>query len=206
MENRLYPMRELLAHLLLEEGDAASALNEYEASMNNAPERVHGFFGAAKAAEAVDDNNKATACFRKLIRLARDADGPRRNPHASSRSRSLITVAARNERPLLLRQRGEQVEDEGVNVGAKLRDDERHSVDHQAMHVTGEPVELGHDHRATKLSRCFDSGSELRPAVDGVGALSRLVLLEGPGDGEALRLREGGDRVALPFEAEASAR
>ena len=26
------------------------------------------------------------------------------------------------------------------------------------------------------------------------------------GDGEALRLREGGDRVALPFEAEASAR
>ena len=52
MENRLYPMRELLADLLLEEGDAASALNEYEASMNNAPERVRGFYGAAKAAEA----------------------------------------------------------------------------------------------------------------------------------------------------------
>src|SRR6266566_1746161 len=33
MENRLYPMRELLADLLLEEGDAASALNEYEASL-----------------------------------------------------------------------------------------------------------------------------------------------------------------------------
>jgi hypothetical protein len=29
--------------------------------MNNAPERVHGFFGAAKAAEAVGDNNKTTA-------------------------------------------------------------------------------------------------------------------------------------------------
>jgi hypothetical protein len=69
------------------------------------------------------------------------------------------------------------------------------------MHVTGEPVELGHDNRATKLSRCFDSGSELRPAVDGVGALARLVLLESPGDGEALRLRERGDRVALCFEA-----
>ena len=30
------------------------------------------------------------------------------------------------------RQRGEEVEDEGVNVGAKLRDNERHAVDHQA--------------------------------------------------------------------------
>ena len=77
MENRLYPMRELLADLLLEEGDAASALSEYEASINNAPERVRAFYGIAKAAEAVGDNNKATAYFRKLIRLARDADGDR---------------------------------------------------------------------------------------------------------------------------------
>jgi tetratricopeptide (TPR) repeat protein len=77
MENRLYPMRELLADLLLEEGDAASALNEYEASMNNAPERVRGFYGAAKAAEAVGDKDKVAAYFHKLIRLARDADGDR---------------------------------------------------------------------------------------------------------------------------------
>jgi hypothetical protein len=113
------------------------------------------------------------------------------SPHVSSRSCSLITVAAyhlppvalailrrfssaaalcadkpaswamclgplRDERSLLLRQRGEQVEDERVNVGAELGDDERHAVNHQArneMPVTGEPVELGHDNRATKLSR-----------------------------------------------------
>ena len=56
---------------------------------------------------------------------------------------------------------------------------------------------LGKYHRATKFSRCFDGGSELRPAVDGVGALARLVLLESSGDGEALRLREGGDGVKL---------
>jgi tetratricopeptide (TPR) repeat protein len=49
MENRLYPMRELLADLLLEQGDAAAALIEYEASMNSAPERVRGFYGAARA-------------------------------------------------------------------------------------------------------------------------------------------------------------
>jgi Tfp pilus assembly protein PilF len=77
MENRLYPMRELLADLLLEQGDAAAALIEYEASMNSAPERLRGFYGAAKAAEAVGDNDKAAANFRKLIRLARDTDGDR---------------------------------------------------------------------------------------------------------------------------------
>jgi tetratricopeptide (TPR) repeat protein len=77
MENRLYPMRELLADLLLEEGDAASALNEYETSMKNTPERVRGFYGAAKAAEAAGDKDKAAAYFRNLMRLARDADGDR---------------------------------------------------------------------------------------------------------------------------------
>ena len=50
----------------------------------------------------------------------------------------------------------------------------------------------------------FSGGSELRPAIEGVGALARLVLLEDSGDGEALRLGEGGDRVALPFKAEAA--
>jgi hypothetical protein len=77
MENRLYPMLELLADLLLEEGDARSALNEYEASMKNAPERVRGFYGAAKAARATGDQYKATAYFRKLTLLARDADDDR---------------------------------------------------------------------------------------------------------------------------------
>lgn len=77
MENRLYPMRELLADLLLEQGDAASALNEYEASMNNAPERVRSFYGAAKAAQASSDKEKALIYFRRLARLTRDADGDR---------------------------------------------------------------------------------------------------------------------------------
>jgi tetratricopeptide (TPR) repeat protein len=77
MENRLYPMRELLADLLLEQGDAASALNEYEASMKNSPERVRGFYGAAKAAQASGDKEKALVYFRNLVRLTRDADGDR---------------------------------------------------------------------------------------------------------------------------------
>jgi len=52
MENRLYPMRELLADMLMAQGESAAALKEYETSLKNAPMRLRGFYGAAKAAEA----------------------------------------------------------------------------------------------------------------------------------------------------------
>jgi tetratricopeptide (TPR) repeat protein len=77
MENRLYPMRELLGDLLMEQGNSALALTEYETSMRNAPARLRGFYGAAKAAEATGDNRKATAYLRSLARLTRNADGDR---------------------------------------------------------------------------------------------------------------------------------
>jgi hypothetical protein len=74
MENRLYPMRELLADLLLQQGQPAAALTEYEASMKNAPERLRGFYGAASAAEASGDKEKSAFYFRSLARLTRNAD------------------------------------------------------------------------------------------------------------------------------------
>ena len=77
MENRLYPMRELLADMLMEQGQAALALPEYETSMKNAPMRLRGFYGAAKAAEAVGDKKKTSAYFASLARLTRNADGDR---------------------------------------------------------------------------------------------------------------------------------
>jgi Tfp pilus assembly protein PilF len=77
MENRLYPMRELLADLLLEVGDPGYALDEYEASMKSAPERLRGFYGAAKAADAVGNKDKAAAYFRKLVHLTGYADSNR---------------------------------------------------------------------------------------------------------------------------------
>jgi Tfp pilus assembly protein PilF len=77
MENRLYPMRELLADLLLENGDPAHALDEYEASIKSAPERLRGFYGAAKAADAAGNKEKAAAYFRKLVHLTGDADSGR---------------------------------------------------------------------------------------------------------------------------------
>ena len=77
MENRLYPMRELLADLLMEQDQAAAALTEYEASMKNAPERLRGFYGAAKAAAASGDREKSAVYFNSLARLTRNADSDR---------------------------------------------------------------------------------------------------------------------------------
>ena len=77
MENRLYPMRELLGDMLLLQSEAAAALKEYETSLKNAPMRLRGFYGAARAAEASGDLKKARGYFEKLARLTKNADGDR---------------------------------------------------------------------------------------------------------------------------------
>lgn len=77
MENRLYPMRELLADLLLEMGQAASALGEYEASLKETPNRYRGFWGAARAADAAGDRQKAADYYAKLVALSNNADTER---------------------------------------------------------------------------------------------------------------------------------
>ena len=77
MENRLYPMRELLGDMLIEHGRPGEALKEYEASMKNARERLRGYYGAAKAAEASGDKQKAAEYYGAVARLTKDADGER---------------------------------------------------------------------------------------------------------------------------------
>src|SRR5437867_3780311 len=77
MENRLYPMRELLAELLLEIGQAAPALREFEAALKENPNRYRGLYGAARAAEASGDRQNAAAYFAKLVALSKNADGTR---------------------------------------------------------------------------------------------------------------------------------
>jgi hypothetical protein len=69
MENRLYPMRELLADLLMDCDQPSSALTEYEASMRNAPNRLGGYYGAAEAAQATQDNSKAGMYSSRLAQL-----------------------------------------------------------------------------------------------------------------------------------------
>ena len=46
MENRLYPFRELLAELLIEMGQPAAALNEFETALKQTPNRFRVFWGA----------------------------------------------------------------------------------------------------------------------------------------------------------------
>src|SRR5215831_2506038 len=77
MENRLYPMRELFAELLLESGQAAPALREFEAALKENPNRYRGLYGAARAAEAAGDQEKAASYFAKLVTLSKNADTDR---------------------------------------------------------------------------------------------------------------------------------
>jgi tetratricopeptide (TPR) repeat protein len=78
MENRLYPMRELLGELLLQIGQPAAALTEYEAALKANPNRYRGFWGAARAADAAGDRQKAADYFTKLVELSKNADTERR--------------------------------------------------------------------------------------------------------------------------------
>jgi tetratricopeptide (TPR) repeat protein len=77
MENRLYPMRELLGELLLEANQAEAALVEFRKALEATPNRFRGISGAARAAEAAGDRQAATEYYTTLIRLAHKADGQR---------------------------------------------------------------------------------------------------------------------------------
>ena len=77
MENRLYPMRELLGDLLVEMGQPAAALTEYETAIKASPNRYRGFWGIARAAEAAGNRAKAIEYYGKLVDLAKNADAER---------------------------------------------------------------------------------------------------------------------------------
>jgi hypothetical protein len=77
MENRLYPMRELLGDLLLSQQQPVQALKEYEASNVSTPNRLRGLYGAAKAAQEAGLQDKAATHFGKLADLTKDADTER---------------------------------------------------------------------------------------------------------------------------------
>ena len=77
MENRLWPMRELLGEMLLQQNEPAQALKEFEASFKAAPNRFRGYYGAAKAAERLQDQKKARSYYGKLVELCKQANGER---------------------------------------------------------------------------------------------------------------------------------
>jgi tetratricopeptide (TPR) repeat protein len=67
-------MRELLGDLLLEQQQPPLALTEYETSLLSTPNRLRGLYGAAKAAKAANQPEKAVAYFRKLAEMTKDSD------------------------------------------------------------------------------------------------------------------------------------
>jgi hypothetical protein len=77
MENRLWPMRELLGDLLLAANEPALAVKEYEASLQSARNRYSGLYGAAKAAQRSGDREKARSYYGKLVTLCSNAETER---------------------------------------------------------------------------------------------------------------------------------
>src|SRR5262249_54579716 len=71
------PARAVLGDMLMELNQPAAALHEYELSMEREPNRFRGYAGAARAAEAAGQADKAKKYYRDLVALARNADSPR---------------------------------------------------------------------------------------------------------------------------------
>jgi hypothetical protein len=63
--------------MLLELKEPAAALKEYEASQLREPNRFRGLYGAARAAEAAGERQKAADYYAKLLALAKASDGTR---------------------------------------------------------------------------------------------------------------------------------
>ena len=71
---RLIPAHELLGDMLLEDGRAAEALTEYEAALQHDPRRFRSFSGAAQAAAAAGNADKARHYYGLLVEMASAGD------------------------------------------------------------------------------------------------------------------------------------
>src|SRR5262249_51517470 len=68
------PVREQLGDLLLEKGLGAAALEQYERSLQATPNRFLGLWGAAVAADAAGDREKARAYYQKVVAVSTGGD------------------------------------------------------------------------------------------------------------------------------------
>ncbi len=68
------PAHELLGEMLLEAGQPAEALKEFEATMKKEPNRFRGVYGAAVAAEKTKDTAKAKQYYKQLLQICEKGD------------------------------------------------------------------------------------------------------------------------------------
>lgn len=73
----ILPAREQLGELLLELGRPREALAEYETSLERAPRRLAGLYGAARSAKLAGDTVKARDYYSQIIEETKKADGTR---------------------------------------------------------------------------------------------------------------------------------
>jgi tetratricopeptide (TPR) repeat protein len=73
----LAPARELYGFMLLDRGMAKEALAAFEATKAKEPNRLHGYAGAAMAADALGDKAAARDNYQRLVALTANADTER---------------------------------------------------------------------------------------------------------------------------------
>ncbi len=73
----IIPARELLGDMLLELKQPEQALREFETSLSDSPNRFNGLYGAARAAELLNDKKKAGNYYAKMVTLTAHADSDR---------------------------------------------------------------------------------------------------------------------------------
>jgi hypothetical protein len=80
------PARELLGEMLLELNRPAEALAEFEATLKKEPNRFRATYGAARAADAAGQRQKASGYYASLLTISSAADQPGRKELAEART------------------------------------------------------------------------------------------------------------------------
>ena len=73
----IVPARELLGEMLLDVQLPPEALSEFEAALEDTPNRFRSLYGAARAAKLLGDVERARMYFSRLVDVSRQGDGER---------------------------------------------------------------------------------------------------------------------------------
>ena len=79
------PARELLGNMLLQLNRPVEALGAFETTLKKEPNRFRATYGAARAAEAAGQRQKAVTYYRSLLQIAKAGDQPGRPELAEAR-------------------------------------------------------------------------------------------------------------------------
>jgi tetratricopeptide (TPR) repeat protein len=82
------PARELLGEMLLQLNQPTEALAAFETTLKKEPNRFRATYGAARAAEAAGQREKASTYYASLLTIAKGADQPGRQELAEAREKS----------------------------------------------------------------------------------------------------------------------